>query len=92
LAKLVLLVGDLCRATCRLVEDVGRSRNWFIETMGFSFLGQSVNVHTITEMVGINDILFLLSAPLKETSPVASYLKKLNSYDKIFDKKHQHCQ
>lgn len=58
------------------VEDVGRSRNWFIETMGFSFLGQSINAHTITEIVGINGILFLLSAPLKETSPVASYLKK----------------
>jgi len=58
------------------VEDVGRSRNWFIETMGFSFLGKSINAHTITEIVGINGILFLLSAPLKETSPVASYLKK----------------
>jgi len=58
------------------VEDIRRSRNWFIETMGFSFLGQSINVHTITEIVGINGILFLLSAPLKKTSPVASYLKK----------------
>ena len=59
------------------VEDVGRSRNWFIETMGFSFLGQRVNAHTITEIVGINGILFLISAPLKETSPVASYLKNI---------------
>lgn len=58
------------------VEDIGRSRNWFIETMGFSFLGQRINAHTITEIVGINNILFLLSAPLTETSPVASYLKK----------------
>ena len=58
------------------VEDIRRSRNWFIETMGFSFLGQSINAHTITEIVGINGILFLLSAPLTETSPVASYLKK----------------
>ena len=58
------------------VEDIRRSRNWFIETMGFSLVGQSINVHTITEIVGINGILFLLSAPLKETSPVASYLKK----------------
>jgi 4-hydroxyphenylpyruvate dioxygenase len=58
------------------VEDIGRSRNWFIETMGFSFLGQSINTHTITEYLGINSILFLLSAPLRETSPVASYLKK----------------
>ena len=58
------------------VEDIGRSRNWFIETMGFSFLGQSINAHTITEYLGINSILFLLSAPLRETSPVASYLKK----------------
>jgi 4-hydroxyphenylpyruvate dioxygenase len=58
------------------VEDIGRSRNWFIETMGFSFLGQIINAHTITEMVGINGILFLLSAPLTETSSVAAYLKK----------------
>jgi 4-hydroxyphenylpyruvate dioxygenase len=58
------------------VEDVGRSRNWFIETMGFSFLGQIINTHTITEIIEINSILFLLSAPLKETSPVASYLEK----------------
>jgi len=58
------------------VPDVQRSRDWFIEIMGFSFLGQRINVHTITEIVGINDILFLLSAPLKETSPVAAYLKK----------------
>jgi 4-hydroxyphenylpyruvate dioxygenase len=58
------------------VEDIRRSRDWFIETMGFLFLGQNINAHTVTEMVGINDILFLLSAPLQETSPVASYLKK----------------
>jgi 4-hydroxyphenylpyruvate dioxygenase len=58
------------------VPDVQRSRDWFIETMGFSFLGQNINAHTITEIIGMNSILFLLSAPLQETSPVASYLKK----------------
>ena len=58
------------------VPDVRRSRDWFIDTMGFSLVGQSINAHTITEIMEINSILFLLSAPLKETSPVASYLKK----------------
>ena len=58
------------------VADIQRSRNWFIETMGFSFLGQKSNAHTMTESVGINNVLFLISAALNETSPVAHYLEK----------------
>jgi 4-hydroxyphenylpyruvate dioxygenase len=58
------------------VPDIRRSRDWFLDTMGFSLVGQSINSHTITEIIEINSILLLLSAPLKETSPVAFYLKK----------------
>ncbi len=56
------------------VQDSQRSRNWFIDTMGFEGLGQQINAHTITEIVRINEIIFLLSSPLNETSPVANYL------------------
>lgn len=58
------------------VADSRRSRNWFIKKMGFSFLGESINAHTITEFVGINNILFLISSPLNDISPVAYFLKK----------------
>lgn len=56
------------------VQDSQRSRNWFINTMGFEGLGQQISSHTLTEIVRINEIIFLLSSPLNEASPVATYL------------------
>ncbi|MEB3311072.1 MAG: 4-hydroxyphenylpyruvate dioxygenase [Snowella sp.] len=57
------------------VEDSQRSRNWFIKTMGFEGWGQMRNSHTQTEIIGINEIIFLISSPLHQNSPVATYLQ-----------------
>ncbi|MGK7946440.1 MAG: 4-hydroxyphenylpyruvate dioxygenase [Microcystaceae cyanobacterium] len=61
------------------VEDIATVRNWFQNQMGLLSLRQWVKKNTITELMGINEVFFLISAPLNNASPVADYLKKYPS-------------
>jgi 4-hydroxyphenylpyruvate dioxygenase len=57
------------------VEDITRTREWFRDKIGLASLGHWVKDYTVTELVGNNALLFLISAPLNSLSPVANYLK-----------------
>lgn len=56
------------------VPDAERSRDWFVQTMGFQVIGQTSNVHTQTVNLKTGNIRVLLSAPRTSASPVATYL------------------
>jgi len=56
------------------VEDAAAWRDWFVCTLGFrSVIGHST-LHTHTEVVKNGKIQFVLSSPLIDSSPIASYL------------------
>ena len=57
------------------VQDAERSRNWFINYLGFQSIGSLNQQHTQTEIVNQGSVYFLLSSPLTHHSPVYQYLQ-----------------
>lgn len=57
------------------VQDAERSRNWFVNYLGFQSLGSLNQQHTQTEIVNQGSVYFLLSSPLTHHSPVYHYLQ-----------------
>ena len=56
------------------VEDGTTTSNWFIHNLGFQAIANYHNSHTHTTVIVNNSICFVISAPLNDSSPVASYL------------------
>ncbi|WP_204105002.1 MULTISPECIES: 4-hydroxyphenylpyruvate dioxygenase [Spirulina sp. CCY15215] len=61
---------------CFYVEDAKQWRDWFVKVMGFMAIASSHNSHTQTEIIRSGAIVFSLSSPLTQSSPVANYLKQ----------------
>jgi 4-hydroxyphenylpyruvate dioxygenase len=57
------------------VVDATRSRDLFVNQLGLQDLGKRVNEQTIEYLVGNDQLLFSISAPLNSASPVAAYLR-----------------
>jgi 4-hydroxyphenylpyruvate dioxygenase len=57
------------------VNNITVMRNWFKDQMGLVYLRRWVKQNTVTELMGTNGVLFLISAPLNSASPVADYLR-----------------
>ena len=55
-------------------RNAARTRDWFIERVGFRGIGNFISHDTHTELVSLNSAHFLISSPLKASSPVAQYL------------------
>lgn len=55
-------------------RNAARTRDWFIQNVGFKAIGNCINQHTHTELIALNSAYFVISAPLNSTSPVAQYL------------------
>jgi 4-hydroxyphenylpyruvate dioxygenase len=58
------------------VEDAEAWRRWFVQVLGFQWVGRWVRSGTHTEIVESGDISFWLSAPLTADSAVAQYLQQ----------------
>ncbi|MGK7932418.1 MAG: 4-hydroxyphenylpyruvate dioxygenase [Microcystaceae cyanobacterium] len=58
------------------VEDITMLRNWLKNQIGMIELRRWVKQNTVTSLMGINEVLFFISAPLDSASSVADYLKK----------------
>ncbi len=58
------------------VEDVRQWCNWFVGVLGFDSLIGVKTAHTATELVGKGEIVFALSSPLTQASPVAQFLRR----------------
>ncbi|MDJ0659919.1 MAG: 4-hydroxyphenylpyruvate dioxygenase [Crocosphaera sp.] len=60
------------------VKDTGNWKKWFINVMGFHSIAGGKNHHTYTEIVKTgskkNPIIFVISSPLSDQSPVAKFL------------------
>ncbi len=57
------------------VEDAHQWRDWFIKVMGFQSIASGNNNHSLIEVIRANQIIFVLSSPLTQFSPVARYLR-----------------
>jgi 4-hydroxyphenylpyruvate dioxygenase len=57
------------------VENATKQRDYFLQKMGFSSLGNCISDRTHTEILANSSILFVVSSPLNSSSPVARYLK-----------------
>ncbi|MGL4501578.1 MAG: VOC family protein, partial [Planktothrix sp.] len=57
------------------VQDAKRTREWFIENLGFQGIGSRNFGHTQTEIVYQGSVYFLLSSPLTIESPVTEFLQ-----------------
>jgi 4-hydroxyphenylpyruvate dioxygenase len=57
------------------VQDITQAVTWFKQKMGLISLDNWVKDSIVTELVGNNALLFVISAPLDSLSPVADYLK-----------------
>ena len=55
-------------------RNAARTKNWFVQNVGFQAIGKCINQHTHTEIIALNSAFFVLSSPLNSTSPVAQYL------------------
>ena len=51
-----------------------RTRDWFVQNIGFRAVGNCLSQHTQTELISLNSACFLISSPLNDASPVAQYL------------------
>jgi 4-hydroxyphenylpyruvate dioxygenase len=58
------------------VEDAEAWRRWFVQVLGFKWVGRWLRSNTHTEIVESGDISFQLSAPLSSDSAVAHYLQQ----------------
>jgi 4-hydroxyphenylpyruvate dioxygenase len=56
------------------VENARQTRDWFVNTLGFSNRGNLKNSHTWTEIVQSGSIYFAFSAALGQNSPVTDFL------------------
>lgn len=56
------------------VEDARLTRDWFVNTLGFSGIGSHESKHTCIEVVQSGSIYFVLSSALNQYSPVAQFL------------------
>lgn len=62
------------------VENATKTRDWFIQKMGFKSVDKIINEHTHTEIINFNNSIFLLiSSAVNSTSPVYSYLNNFTS-------------
>lgn len=57
------------------VEDAGRSRDWFVQTMGFEPVSGGARESAQTEVVKSGPIYFVLSSPLNSAGPIAEFLR-----------------
>ena len=57
-------------------RNAARTRDWFINNIGFKAIGNCINQHTHTELIALNSAFFLISSPLTASSPVAKYLDR----------------
>ncbi|HAO10467.1 MAG TPA: 4-hydroxyphenylpyruvate dioxygenase [Planktothrix sp. UBA8407] len=57
------------------VQDAKRTRDWFIQNLGFQGIGSRNLGHTQTEIVCQGSVYFLLSSPLTIESPVTEFLQ-----------------
>ena len=55
-------------------RNAARTRDWFIDNIGFKAIGNCISQHTHTELIALNSAFFLISSPLNTSSPVAKYL------------------
>lgn len=55
-------------------RNAARTRNWFIQNVGFKAIGNCINQHTHTEIIVLNSSFLVFSSPLTCASPVAEYL------------------
>ena len=55
-------------------RNAARTRDWFIQNVGFQAIGKCIDRHTHTEIIALNSAFFVLSSPLNSASPVARYL------------------
>jgi 4-hydroxyphenylpyruvate dioxygenase len=58
------------------VEDAQVWRDWFVSTFGFRAIARGSNADTLSEVVGLGRICFVLSSARSNASPVASYLQQ----------------
>ncbi|MEA5465863.1 4-hydroxyphenylpyruvate dioxygenase family protein [Leptothoe sp. PORK10 BA2] len=57
------------------VEDAASQRDWFVQSLGWTWLKQATLPDRNLEILGHRDTLFLLSSPRRSDSPVAQYLR-----------------
>ncbi len=55
-------------------RNAARTRDWFIQNVGFKAIGNCINQHTHTEIIVLNSCFLVFSSPLTSASPVAEYL------------------
>jgi len=55
-------------------RNAARTRDWFIDKIGFKAIGNCIGQDTHTEVIALNSACFVISSPLNQTSPVAEYL------------------
>jgi len=55
-------------------RNATRTKDWFIQNVGFQAINTSINSHTHTEVIAYNSVIFLISSPLNSASEVAHYL------------------
>ncbi|MBE9048228.1 VOC family protein, partial [Pleurocapsales cyanobacterium LEGE 10410] len=55
-------------------RNAARTRDWFVQNVGFRAIGKSINRHTHTEIIALNSAFFVLSSPLSSASRVTQYL------------------
>ncbi len=55
-------------------RNAARTRDWFIQNVGFKAIGNCINQHTHTEIIVLNSSCLVFSSPLTSASPVAEYL------------------
>ncbi|MEB3338153.1 MAG: VOC family protein, partial [Leptolyngbyaceae bacterium] len=57
------------------VEDAPKTRDWFVQQLGFHFIASGTHGDTRTEVVKSGSACFVLSSPLGAASPVAEFLR-----------------
>ncbi len=57
------------------VEDAARSRDWFVNTMGFRSIAGGPGQFTQIEVIKNGPVYFVLSSPLTQRGPVAEFLR-----------------
>jgi len=57
------------------VEDVARSRDWFVNTMGFRSIASGMGQFAQIAVVKNGPVYFILSSPLTQWGPVAEFLR-----------------
>ena len=55
-------------------RNAARTRDWFIDNVGFKAIGSYNDQKTQTEVIVLNSVCLVVSSPLTDSSPVAQYL------------------